>query len=251
MTTLAVENTMQTAEEKLARRFKRVRIALMRSPQFMACGPVMMLGTNTIDDHTPTAYTNGRDEVYGRAFIESLDDKELGFVIMHETFHKMCRHMTTYQSLWKLDAQRTNMATDYWINQKLHDADPEHKVIAMPMRDGKQVGLYDPQYKGMSVKQIWDLLKDEEQEGGWPRRKGGEGGKGGGGEDGGLDTHDWEGASDMGKEEVDKLARDIDQAIRQGQMAADKLGGKQSRALGELLEPPPKVDNQQPSLIER
>ena len=78
--------------DKTLRRFKRIRIALMRSPQFMECGPVMMLGTNRIDDSIPTACTDGRNETYGRAFIESLDDLELGFVIMHETMHKLCRH---------------------------------------------------------------------------------------------------------------------------------------------------------------
>jgi predicted metal-dependent peptidase len=229
------ENNMKTADEKLVRRFKRVRIALMRSPQFMACGPVMMLGTNTISDSVPTACTDGRNEIYGKAFIESLDDRELAFVIMHETFHKMCRHMTTYQQLWKLDARRTNMATDYWINQKLLDADPKQEVIAMPMKDGKQVGLRDDKYKGMTVKRIWDMLKDEQKEGG------GEGGEGGGG--GGLDEHDWEGADGMSKEEVEKLAQEINQAIRQGQMAAKQAGhGKGNQALGldELLQP--KVD---------
>ena len=56
----------------------------------------------------------------------------------------------------------------------------------------------------------------------------------------GLDDHDWDSADEMSQEEVEQVKKDIDQAIRQGQMAADKLGGKQSRALGELLEP--KVD---------
>lgn len=213
--------------DKTLRRFKRIRIALMRSPQFMECGPVMMLGTNRIDDSIPTACTDGRNEVYGRAFIESLDDLELGFVIMHETVHKLCRHMTTYQSLWKKDAQRTNRATDYWINQKLLDADPQKKLVTMPMKDGKQVGLFDPKYKGMSVKQIWDLLEPPE------------GGGGDGEGDGGLDKHDWEGAGGMTKEEVEKLAQDIDQAIRQGQMAAKQAGhgkGNQSLGLDELLE---------------
>jgi len=42
--------------------------------------------------------------------------------------------------------------------------------------------------------------------------------------DGGFDDHDWEGASEMSEEEVKKLGSDIKQAIRQGQMAAKKMG---------------------------
>ena len=227
---MTTENNMRTPEEQVIRHFKRVRIALMRSPQFMACGPVMMLGTITMDRSVPTACTNGRDEWYNPDFIFQWGDKEAGFIIMHETFHKMCRHMTIYQTLQKLDARRINMATDYWINQRLLDVDPHQEIIAMPMLNGKQVGLRDDKYKDMSVKKIWDMLKDEEQQGG-------------GSGSGGFDDHDWEGASDMPKEEAEKLARDIDQAIRQGQMAAKQAGhGDGGKALGldELLQP--KVD---------
>ena len=193
----------------------------------------MMLGTAKVVEGEPSACTDGRNERYGRAFIHALDDKELGFVIMHETMHKMCRHITTYQALWKKNPQRTNMATDYWINQKLVDVDPNKEVIAMPMRDGRQVGLLDPKYKGMTVKQIWDLLENEESSGG-----GGSDGQGGG-----FDTHDWEGAQGLTKEQAQQLAQDIDHAIRQGQAAAKKAGhGKSNSLLGidELLQP--KVD---------
>jgi predicted metal-dependent peptidase len=215
-----------TTLDKTLRRFKRIRIALMRSPMFMECGPVMMLGTTKIDDNVPTACTDGRNERYGRKFIESLDDLELGFVIMHETMHKLCRHMSTYQALWKLDAQRTNMATDYWINLKLELADPKKELITMPMKDGKQVGLLDHKYAGMTVKQIWDDLVPPE-------------GGGGEGDGRGLDDHDWEGAGGMTKEEVEGLAREIEQAIRQGQMAAKQAGhggGNKGLGLDELLQ---------------
>jgi len=203
----------------------------MRSPEFIECSGVMMLGKNSVREDVPTAYTDGINEVYGRGFIEGLDNRELGFVIMHETMHKLCRHLTTYKALWKLSKERTNKATDYWINQKLVDADPAAKLIAMPMKDGKQIGLLDAKFKGMSVKQIFDALKDEDE------------GGGGGGGSGGMDEHDWEKAIELTDEQVKKLAQEIDQAIRQGQEAAKRAGhgkGELSLALGELLKP--KVD---------
>jgi hypothetical protein len=36
---------------------------------------------------------NGRDEKYGREFVKSLRDQELGFLIAHEASHKMYRHL--------------------------------------------------------------------------------------------------------------------------------------------------------------
>ena len=59
-----------------------------------------------------------------------------------------------------------------------------------------------------------------------------------------MDIHDWAEANDLTPEEVKELERDIDQAIRQGLMAHEKVAGKgtglSNRELEELLEP--KVD---------
>jgi len=62
-------------------------------------------------------------------------------------------------------------------------------------------------------------------------------GKGGGG---GIDDHDWDGAQELGEAEAKQLARDIDQAIRQGALLAGKTGSGGDRSLQELLQP--KVD---------
>jgi predicted metal-dependent peptidase len=53
----------------------------------------------------------------------------------------------------------------------------------------------------------------------------------------GLDQHDWDGAQELSDEEKRELARDIDEAIRQGAMAAGKMGGTGNRGLDELLQP--------------
>jgi predicted metal-dependent peptidase len=52
----------------------------------------------------------------------------------------------------------------------------------------------------------------------------------------GLDSHDWEGAKALPKEEQEQLARDIDEALRQGVLNASKMGkGDGGRAIQELL----------------
>ena len=221
---------MTEDKDKDERKLKKVKIALMRNKIFALYQGVMMVGKTSVDDNFPTAYTNGRDEKYGRKFIRELDEKELAFVVMHECMHKMYRHLTTWKKLAEENALLCNAACDYVINLKLKDIDPEGKYIRMPMKNGKVFGLIDEKYRGMHTKQVFDLLKKEMEQNG-----------SGAGE--GFDEHGWEDADEMTEQQKEELHREIDRAIRQGQIAAKKAGvgtGGMDRELEELLEP--KVD---------
>lgn len=232
------------------RKLQKAKISLMRDPKFALLSGVMMVGSTRVDDNIPTACTNGRDERYGRKFIQSLKESELNFVVAHEAGHKMYRHLTTWKKLHEEDSRLANSAMDYVINLMLKDLDPGNKTIAMPIfrvgpMKGKPMGLCDERFRGMSTKQVFDILKQEKKEGG--KGRGGGGGEGDGeGEDdeGGMDIHDWAEANGLTPEETKELERDIDQAIRQGLMAHEKVAGKgtglSNRELEELLEP--KVD---------
>ena len=234
------------------RKVQKAKVALMRNPKFALLSGVLMVGKTSVVDNIPTACTNGRDEKYGRAFIKSLRDSEVAFVIAHEAGHKMYRHLTTWRKLHDENHTLANMACDYVLNLMLKDLDPAEQVIAMPIYrsgplKGKKMGLIDERFRGMNTKQVFDILKqeqeDEDEDG--PSRDGQPcdndepgGGQPGGG---GFDDHDWDGAKDMTDEEKKELARDIDQAIRQGVMAAQKLAGQgaggMTRELQDLLEP--------------
>ena len=224
------------------RKLQKAKITVMRNPKFALLQGVMMVGRTHVREDIPTACTNGRDEMYGREFVKKLSDKELAFVIAHEAGHKMYRHLSTWKKLHEEDARLANCAMDYVINLMLKDLDPSESVIAMPRytedtghpkaKKGDYMGLVDEKYRGMNTKQVFDILKEEKEEDG-----------GGGGGDG-FDEHDWEGAEGLTDEEKKELAREIDQAIRQGLMAHQKIAGKgaggMGRELEELLEP--KVD---------
>jgi predicted metal-dependent peptidase len=220
-----------TAERKLT----RVVIDLMRNPLFADMSGIFMMGKKEVSDDIPTAATDGRDEIYGRAFIDSLSLPEVAFIVVHESFHKMYRHLTTWQRLWEEDARLANLACDYVINLEIVERDPSGTIVAMPQKDGKPIGFIDRRFKGMNTKQVFDILKKEKEE---------NGGGGGGGDGEGMDHHDWEGASELTKEEKEELAKQVDQAIRQGMIAAQKMhgkgGGRMSRELSDILEP--KVD---------
>jgi len=216
------------------RKVQKAKITLMRHPKFALLQGILMVGKTRVADNIPTACTNGRDEIYGREFVKKLRDPELAFVIAHEAGHKMYRHMTTWTKLHAENPQLTNQACDYVINLMLKDLDPTESVIAMPMyRDGphmgKKMGLIDERFRGMNTKQVFDILKQEQEDD--------EGGGGGGG----MDEHDWDGAKELTDEQKKELARDIDQAIRQGLMAHQKINGKGAggldRELQDLMEP--------------
>lgn len=215
--------------DKEERKLKKVKISLMRNPQFAMWSGLMMVGKTRIDDNCPTAATNGRDEIYGREFVKKLDEKELAFVVLHECLHKAFRHLTTWSKLYKEHPMLANAACDYVINLMLHDMDKDEKVLKFPTLNGKRIGLIDEKYRGMNAKQVFDLLKQQMQEGGTPD------------EDGQFDEHDWEGADGLTDDEKKALEREVDQALRQGAMAAQRIKGSGAggldRSIEELLTP--------------
>lgn len=230
------------------KRVELVHVSLMRAPEFALFAGLFMVGKTTIEDLPMTAATNGRDAFYGREFVDTLSDKELAFLVMHENMHKCYRHLTTWRALYDIDKSCANQACDYVINIQLADMDPHGKYIVMP-RDkdtGKVIGLLDEKYRGMDTKQVFDILRQKKQE---QQQRGGEQTDGesdsSGSDEAGsgitLDDHDWEGAQNgMTKDEQEQLGRDIDQALRQGGIYAGKVGGNMPREIGELLKP--KVD---------
>lgn len=230
---------LEQTQEKTERRLKKVKIGLMRNPKFALWSGILMLGKTSVDDSVPTACTNGRDEKYGRAFVDGLDDKELGFVVLHENLHKAFRHLFIWRKLYEEDKQLANAACDYVINLMIVKSDPSQSIVAMPRKDGKVYGLLDVKYANMNAKQVFDLLKQEQEESGGAG--GDSDGEGGGGGKQGFDDHDWEGAQELTEQEKKVIAKEVDQALRQGMIAHNKANGVgaggMGRELGDLLEP--------------
>ena len=215
-----------TAEQRLS----KAVVDIMGSPKYVALAGVLMIGSRTVDDKVKTACTNGRDELYGRAFIESLNDAELRFLVLHECYHKLYRHLTTWRHLYDDNAQLANMACDYVINIKLTD-DNADGFAQMP-----KVGLRDAKYRGMDSAQVYKLLKQDNDDDGQGQGEGSGDGDSGAPSGTGLDDHDWEGAQDMTAEQAKELARDLDEAIRQGALAAGKMGSGGDRMFEDLLQ---------------
>jgi predicted metal-dependent peptidase len=247
---------METVEVKRdveERKLKKVKVSLMRNEKFALWSGILMVGKTSIDDNIPTACTNGRDEMYGRAFVRKMSEKMLAFVVLHEALHKAFRHLTVWRKLYEEDPALANQACDYVINLVITDLDPNEVWTEIPKIENKPFILLDKRFAGMHSKQVFDILKKEKKEGKGkgqgqgqgPGQPGNQPGQPGDGEGhGGFDQHDWEGAKELNAEEKKVLEKEIDRALRQGQIAHQKAigkgGGNMPRELGDLLAP--KVD---------
>lgn len=213
-------------------RIERIHVQLMKHKNFCLFAGLFMIGKVEVRDKTSsgTAQTNGVDVVYDRGFVDSLNDKQLAFLILHENMHKAYRHLVVWQPLRKKNAQLANMACDYVINLQIHDYDPNNEMTDFPTdAEGNVLGLIDERFRGMDSGQVFKILEDEQEEGG---------GGGGGGEP--LDGHEWDEAQSMSDEDKEEVAKEIEQALRQGSMLVGKMGGNVSREIGDMLVP--KVD---------
>lgn len=215
-------------------RLTKAVVSIMGNPKYVALAGVLMLGSRSVDNTVPTACTNGRDEMYSGSFIDSLNDAELRFLVLHECYHKLYKHLTTWWELHEENTRLANAACDYVINIKISD-DNKDGFAVMPKRDGKPLGLIDERFRGMGTLEVYRILKDEQDDEGESGDGAGESGGSDASEGTGFDDHDWDGAQEMSDEEKHKLGRELDEAMRQGALAAGKVGTGADRDLAELL----------------
>jgi hypothetical protein len=235
---MLILNNALTEEQRLI----KACAAVLGNPDYVCVTGLIMAVKHAIVEHgidgITTAATDGRSVRYSRTFVSDLTDAELRFLILHETWHCLYQHLTTYAELWKLNAQCANMACDYVINIKLVDFDASTNkpgFIVMP-----EIGLLNTDYRGWTTPEVFrDLYKKAKQ--------GGQGGKGqgqgapssgqgqgmGAGET--MDHHDWEGAQSMSDEDKKELSRAVDEAARQGALLAGKTGSGGTRLIDDIL----------------
>lgn len=202
-------------------RIERAHVELMAHKSTMEYAGVIMVGKYTVSPDVPTACTNGIDCTYGKDFVESLSESDLRGLILHENLHKAFQHTFLWKHLYEANPRTANKACDYVINLIIKDIERDSGgFVTLPKQ-----GLLDERFRDMDSQQVFDLLQQEQDD------------SGDGGEDGGLDEHDWTSGDQMPEQAQEQIRKEIDQALRQGQILAGKMGGRMSRQLGQLLEP--------------
>lgn len=122
---------------------RQARARLMLSQPFYGAAS---LNLQLKEDYScNTAYTDGKVLGVNPNYINSLEIREVEFLVAHEVLHCIMLHPARQG---KRDHVTHNKAGDYVINQLLVDAG-----MKMP-----QNGLIDSKYKGMSTEQVYDII---------------------------------------------------------------------------------------------
>lgn len=219
-----------TPEQRVNREITRVLDHL----RYAAMAGVAQLGEIRVERGVPTAYTNFRDIVIGYEFVETLTDEEIRGVFIHELYHIIYMHAAVYLWMHKTNPKLANVVWDYRINGQIVAENRVDGFAKLP--DG---ALYDSKYDGMLEGEIWKLLYEEEEEGGAggdPTSPTDDEGSAGSAEQGSMDEHDVEAFEELSEEEQRELSNDIQEAIRQGLLAAEKAGKGGNKTLEELVE---------------
>lgn len=215
-------------------RIKRGHIAMMKHPETALYAGVMMMGETSVEDKPITAYTDGVNKRYGRAFLTAMckEDAEVNGLILHENLHIVLRHTLYGRDMFMENKDRANRAADYVVNGIIM-AIKDKKLVKLP-----EGGCYDPRFDNMNMRQVYNILKDEEGGGGGGKGRpdpNGDPSNGSGGGEYQFDEHDFN--ADMTDEELKEMDSKIDRAIREGAILAGRLGVDLPRAITEMLEP--------------
>ena len=101
-----------------------------------------------------TLATDGRNFYYNIGFVDKLTPREAEFGFAHEVLHNVFDHMGRRNSR---EPQLSNIAADFAVNQILKD----EKIGDVP---SKIKIFQDNKYRGMSYEEIYDDLKDNDQD---------------------------------------------------------------------------------------
>lgn len=195
-----------------SQKIQAANIDCMRHHKFALLSGIICLGKSEVRDDIPTACTDGKNKLYGTAFIEGKNRKQLRYLVLHENFHVALKHCVLPHYLElnkKFGGQICNVAMDYVVNGLIEELDPDFKFVERPVE-----GIcHDPKYLGMSYPQVLqDLLKNA-TEMPYP-----------------MDDHvmgDGDGNGEpMTAEDKEKLGKAIDDANRQGELLARKMRGE-------------------------
>lgn len=203
----------QTTQQKL----DRAVTSLMRDPRTAWLSGILVMGKRALcTDKTETAATDGVNEWYNPEYLDALSPAQVQGVVLHENLHKAFKHLHVWQELWKEDARAANHAMDYVINLIIVD----ELKFALP-----DDVLYDPQYKGMDTKQVYERLRSSPPP---PYQEP-------------QDYHDWNSAQRAPKEQVERVKKAIDTAMRHGAIVAKHMGNAQGDLERWGLLQPPKL----------
>ena len=218
-----MSSVMSWKKMSLQERLTAVAIDIMSHADFALVGGLLVMGKRELKPGLRTAATDGLNMYFDPEFTEQQSREQLRYVMIHEAMHIGLRHCVAYPEVCKKYPQLSNMAMDYVVNGFIEEADPQRKWAAHPT---SVKPLLDPKYFGWSFLEVLhDLKQNAKQQ---PQSGQGEG-DGYGGEGQPMDGHligDESAEGQLTEAEAKEVAQAIDDAMRQGAIAAQKIAGK-------------------------
>lgn len=185
-----------------------VHLWITRHEEFCVFSGLIMCGETIVTDDGRagpfnTAATDGWNKYYHPEFLQKLSIEERRYVVLHELAHQAFHHMDTDRHVGidmkdPREMMRANMAKDYFINNTLNSMDKEGK-IKMPA-----CCAADPKYLNWDWPRIYRDLKKNGVEGD------------------SMDMHLPCSGKGLSKEEIAKRKQEIDTALRQGKLLAER-----------------------------
>jgi len=250
-------------KDKQTTRIKKAHMTMFKHPETALYSGVMLMGESAVVDDCPTAYTDGINKRYGRAFLERiLEEPKVRGLVLHENLHVALKQVAFGVGMFKENRKMANLAADFVVNDIIVNikgtvAGTSEPLVLLP--DG---AVYDPMFHDWSMREVYNYLKKH------AKPKGGSGGKGnktpseGEPQDSGgdgepqdfdsvevngktydlsnADEHDFVDIGDLPHEKQKEINDEIDRALREGGILAGRMGGKMPRVITDLLAP--KVD---------
>lgn len=131
----------------------KAKIHLMTKPDSVFFTTLCFSMQHVWTDRVPTAACDGKKIYWNPQFFMSLANKdERVFLMLHETMHAAYLHMDPVRTNGRCH-NRWNIAADHVINLQLID-----RGFKMPT--GKNAGMADPKFNGMSAEEVYKLLPD-------------------------------------------------------------------------------------------
>jgi len=232
-------------------RLERAMYQLSTHEHYKFFGAILMSGDIHIDTSVSTGATDGLNCYYNPEFILSLTEPELRFLLIHEAYHKMYKHVFVWANLRKRNPMLTNMACDYVINLQIVDMDKPYGFLSIPTwkegeKAGEVMGLIDEQFRGMDTVQVIHFLIDENEASKQQAGENGDSTESSSGEYSQatldrlkeqLDEHKFdEKLSESSKEELNELNEQVDDIVRSAsQLFGSELGDVAKRGIKEAL----------------
>jgi predicted metal-dependent peptidase len=257
-------------KDKQTTRIKRAHMTMFKHPQTALYSGVMLMGSSEVVDNCPTAYTDGVNKKYGRAFLEQIPkESQIRGLVLHENLHVALKQVAHGVAMFKENRKMANLAADFVVNGIIYNitgtiTGGQERIVELP-----EGGVHDEMFDDWSMREVYNYLKQHAKpspKDGQGKPDKGQGGQqsndpsGGEGQDSGEGEQEWESVTVNGKtydlsnsdehdfvelgdlphDKQKEINAEIDRALREGGILAGRMGANMPRAISDLLTP--KVD---------